>query len=185
MVIADRSCNDEGCLRVSSTVIEQIQGVPSCAPDIPTGDAWFGRIVPGSDTSSNAVAHVSNVEYVRWLDEVGQRHLANLGWNSDDLLAAGGMWFVARHEIDYMLEAYANEELHVATWVRSLRRVKSWRDTIVWRGGDDGPSIVSTASTLWVHVDLGSRRPIAPPPDMANRLHAVASGVTPTWRVRI
>ena len=170
---------------MSSTVIEQVESIPTCAPDIPTCDAWFGRIVPGSDTSSNAVSHVSNVEFVRWLDEVGQQHLASLGWNSDDLLTACALWFVARHEIDYLLEAFANEELYVATWVRSLRRVKSWRDTIVWRCGDDGPSVVSTASTLWVHVDLESRRPIAPPPDMANRLHAVASGVEPSWRVRI
>ena len=89
------------------------------------------------------------------------------------MLEAGTMWFVARHEIDYRAEAHAEEELHLATWVRDLKRAKSWRDTVIWRPGieaDDEPCIVCAASTLWVHVDLQTRRPCRVSPDMATAI---------------
>ncbi len=167
------------------SLIEPIQVPPVCPPQLPPRDVWAGRIVPGTATSSNAVAHVSNVEYIRWLDHVGQAHLAALGWTSEQLVASGAMWFVARHEVDYRREAHAGEQLYVATWVRNLRRVKSWRDTIVWREGDAEPDIVSTASTLWVHVDLDRRRPVPPPADMAARLRKASAGSVPAWRGRV
>ena len=152
-------------------------------PELPGVSTWFGTIVPGADSASLAVDHVSNVEYVRWLDVVGQRHLAELGWSSEDLIESGAMWFVARHEIDYRREARAGESLHVATWVRNVRRVKSWRDTIIWRVGADTPEIVCTASTLWVHVDLASRRAVRPPADMVAALKPMGA-TDPPWRER-
>lgn len=152
---------------------------------IPRAAAWHGTIMPGTDSSSIAVQHVSNVEYVRWLDEVGQAHLERLGWSSEDLLSAGAMWFVARHEIDYRKETYAGETLHVATWVRTVRRVKSWRDTMVWRMDSDECELVCTASTLWVHVDLETRRPTTPPQDMITALQPHGDVEPPPWRDRI
>lgn len=164
-----------------------ITGTPrpgTCPPDVPTnGSVWFATIVPGTDAASRAVDHVSNVEYVRWLDTAGQMHLADLGWNSTDLIEAGAMWFVGRHEIDYRREARAGEVLRAATWVRCVRRVKSWRDTIVWRETETELDTVCTASTLWVHVDLESRRPVRPPDDMVTALTPL--GVSdPPWRDR-
>ncbi len=170
---------------MNETLIDPLTSPPSVTPDLPDRDVWFGQIIPGTDAASNAVSHVSNVEYVRWLDQVGQSHLASLGWTSEQLIAAGAMWFVARHEIDYRLEVHAGEPLLVATWVRNLRRVKSWRDTVIWRAGTAEPSIVSTASTLWVHVDLDLRRPVTPPPEMAARLREASSDMDPSWRVRV
>jgi acyl-CoA thioester hydrolase len=153
-------------------------------PPLPEGASpWFGRIAPGEDAANNVVAHVSNVEYVRWLDRVGQLHLEELGWPADALLASGAMWFVARHEIDYRREATAGEVLLVATWVRSLRRVKSWRDTIVWRPHEDG-EVVCTASTLWVHVNLDTRRPTRPPTEMAEALAPLGRDGDSPWRER-
>ncbi len=171
---------------VTSTHIDRLPQQPACLPKIPipfNASPWFGRIVPGDDTASRLVSHNSNIEYVRWLDQIGQRHLEDLGWSADTLVNAGAMWFVARHEIDYRREAYAGETLFVATWVRSIRRVKSWRDTVIWRPEPPG-EIVCTASTLWVHVDLGTRRPTHPPEDMAKALSPIdVSGESP-WRQR-
>jgi acyl-CoA thioester hydrolase len=169
---------------MSRTTIEVRHEVPAEPPGIPTAATWYGTIVPGTNTSSNAVGHVSNTEYVRWLDQVGQRHLASLGWSGEDLLGTGAMWFVARHEIDYRREAHAGETLLVATWVRDVRRVKSWRDTIVWRVGPEQAETVCTASTLWVHVDLNTRRPVRPPADMVAALLRGGEPGDPPWRER-
>ncbi|MCH2135703.1 MAG: acyl-CoA thioesterase [Phycisphaerales bacterium] len=163
-----------------SSSITPISGPPADAPEVPHPRAYWATIVPGADAASAAVDHISNVEYVSWLDRLGQAHLESLGWSSCDLLASGAMWFVARHEIDYRLEARAGESLLAATWVRTLRRVKSWRDTIVWRQGDEGWLPVCTATTLWVHVSLESRRSTRPPSDMALALDPLGA-VAPPW----
>ncbi|MDP7029892.1 MAG: acyl-CoA thioesterase [Phycisphaerales bacterium] len=170
---------------MNQTSIEAVDQPGRCPPELPERGVWLGRIVPGTEASSNAVAHVSNVEYVRWLDQVGQAHLGALGWTSDQLLGSGAMWFVARHEVDYRRETHAGETLMVATWIRNLRRVKSWRDTIIWRQAEDEAQVVCTASTLWVHVDLDHRRPVPPPTDMAAALRDASSDAVPSWRARV
>jgi len=123
-------------------------------------------VVDGTQVS-RAVAHVSNVEYVRWLDRGAELHADTLGYTRDAMLDRGIMWFVARHEIDYAAEAVPGDELILATWVRDMRRVKSWRDTLVVRPAD--LTVVCRAATLWVLVDLARRRPISIDADMANR----------------
>jgi acyl-CoA thioester hydrolase len=67
------------------------------------------------------------------------------------------MWFVARHEVDYLAECWLGDELVIATWVRDMKRIKSWRDFVIVRPADG--TVVCRAATLWVLVDLGTRRP--------------------------
>ncbi len=124
-----------------------------------------------SDGMSRLVEHVSNVEYVRWLDRAAELHADSLGCTRSALLARGVMWFVARHEIDYLAEALPGDELVLATWVRSIQRVKSWRDTLVVRPADR--TVVCRASTLWVLVDLSSRRPTRIDAEVAARFEAL------------
>jgi acyl-CoA thioester hydrolase len=116
---------------------------------------------------SGVVDHVSNIEYVRWLDRAAELHADSLGYTRRAMLDRGLMWFVARHEIDYLAEVGPRDELIIATWVRDMRKVKSWRDYIVARQADE--TIVCRAATLWVLVDLESRRPKRIPPDMIER----------------
>ncbi len=127
----------------------------------------------GSAGMSGPVEHVSNVEYVRWLDRAAELHADSLGCTRAALLARGVMWFVARHEIDYLAEALPGDELVLATWVRSIQRVKSWRDTLVVRPADR--TVVCRASTLWVLVNLSSRRPRRIDAEMAAGFEAMES----------
>ncbi|MFO0963086.1 MAG: acyl-CoA thioesterase [Phycisphaerales bacterium] len=122
------------------------------------------RLVPGAEGVSRAVAHINNVEYVRWLDRAAELHADALGYTRAAMLEQGRMWFVARHEIDYKSEAFPGETLHVFTWVRTMGRSASWRDTVVVRA--DG-RLVCRASTCWAFVDLETRRPARIPAEMA------------------
>jgi acyl-CoA thioester hydrolase len=146
---------------------------PTGMPELAHPSPFFAIVRPHHDEQSRIVDHVSNVEYLRWLDRAAELHMDSMGWTREALLETGRMWFVARHEIDYLAEAHAGDELHLATWVRDLRRAKSWRETVIWRGAadsDDEPCMVCSASTLWVLVDLQTRRPCRVPPDMAEVL---------------
>lgn len=149
--------------------------------DIPHGAPFVCDLRIGRDQLSIVIDHVSNIEYVRWLDSAAELHADSLGYTRPELLESGLMWFVARHEIDYLAEAWERDALIVATWVRSMRRVKSWRDYVVYRPADE--TIVCRASTLWVLVDLASRRPVRIPEDMMVRFAPLQSPVVSGERV--
>ena len=122
---------------------------------------------------SRVIEHASNIEYVRWLDRAAELHSDSLGYTRQRLLEQGLMWFVARHEIDYLAEAWLGDALMVATWVRDFRRVRSWRDYTIVRPWDG--QIICRAATLWVLVDLATRRPVQIPPDMRERFQPLDS----------
>lgn len=122
----------------------------------------------------NVIEHVANTEYVKWLDRAAELHADSLGYTRTWLLENGIMWFVARHEIDYLAEVWLDDELVIATWARDFARVKSWRDYAVIRPSDK--TVVCRASTLWVLVNLETRRPIRIPPAMISRFMQATGG---------
>jgi acyl-CoA thioester hydrolase len=133
--------------------------------DVPHPSPRLFDVRIGPDELSNIIAHVSNIEYVRWLDRAAELHADSLGYTRPRLLEQGIMWFVARHEIDYLAEAFHDDELVIATWVRNFRKVKSWRDYCIVRPADG--TLVCRAATLWVLVDLATRRPTRIAPEVA------------------
>ena len=141
-----------------------------CLPpgvEVPHPRPFALRLRAASDETSRTVAHVSNVEYVRWLDRAAELHADAAGYTRAAMAAAGHMWFVARHEVDYESEAFPGDELVAFTWVRSMGRTTSWRNTVVAR--PDG-RVVCSAATRWALVNLATRRPMRIPADMAAAL---------------
>jgi acyl-CoA thioester hydrolase len=113
------------------------------------------------------IQHVSNIEYVRWLDRAAELHADSLGYTRRIMLQRHIMWFVARHEIDYLAEAWLDDELVIATWVRDFHKVKSWRDYLIVRPRD--AQVICRAATLWVLVNLATRRPVRIEREMIER----------------
>ena len=135
--------------------------------DVPHPRPFLLDLIVIGEELSNVIDHVSNVEYVRWLDRAAELHADSVGDTRRRLLEQGLMWFVARHEIDYLAETHRGDQLLIATWVRDMKRIRSWRETIIIRPGDE--TIVCRAATLWVLVNLATRRPVRIPAEMARR----------------
>lgn len=146
--------------------------------ELPHSGVFFCDLTIKSGHLGGTIEHVSNVEYVRWLDRAAEQHADSLGYTRQRLLADGVMWFVARHEIDYLAEAHLDDELVMATWVRDMKRVKSWREYVVVRPRDE--AIVCRAATLWVLVDLASRRPTRIPAEMIAAFSPAGMNATAT-----
>jgi acyl-CoA thioester hydrolase len=132
--------------------------------DIPHPRPFICATTITDDLLSNVIDHVNNVEYVRWLDRAAELHCDSLGHTRQAMLTAQRMWFVGRHEVDYLAETWLGDELLIATWVRDVRRITSWRDYLIVRPSDE--TIVCQAATKWVFVDLNSRRPTRISDDM-------------------
>lgn len=143
---------------------------------VPHPEPFVCQIEIDPATLSRAVPHVSNIEYVRWLDRAAELHSDSLGHTRQAMLDRGVMWFVARHEIDYLAEAWQGDRLVIATWVRDFRKVKSWRDYVIARLDDN--AVICRASTLWVLVDLRSRRPIRVPREMIDRFAPLSAAAS-------
>jgi len=137
--------------------------------DIPHSDPFLCTLTIGPEHCSQVIEHLNNVVLVRCLDRAGELHADALGYTRQAMLADGIMWFIARHEIDYMAEAWPGEELLIATWVRDMRRVKSWRNYVIVRPADE--TVIARASTLWVLIDLETRKPRTVSPEMAGRFN--------------
>jgi acyl-CoA thioester hydrolase len=137
------------------------------AYSIPHPSPYVCDIFTGAQHVSRAVEHVSNIEYVRWLDRAAELHADSLGYTRARLHRDGVMWFVARHEIDYLAEAWPDDRLVIATWVRDMGKVKSWRDYAIVRPSDQ--TVICRAATLWVLVALDTRRPKRIDREMAER----------------
>ncbi len=139
--------------------------------EIPHPRPFICRLTVSEDQTGRVVPHVSNDEFVRWLSRVAELHARTVGYPYERLAEDGVMWFVGRHEIDYLAEVSEGDKLVLATWVRDMRRVKSWRDYVIYRPRDD--KVVCRAATLWVLVDLETRRPRRVPSAMAEAFEPI------------
>lgn len=109
------------------------------------------------DDTSALVPHANNIVILGWIDLVAARHGDACGASREELAAHGRMWFVARHEIDYLGESFAGDELHLVTWIEKLGRTSLSRTTRVVRARD-GFELVR-ATSRWALVDLSTRKP--------------------------
>jgi acyl-CoA thioester hydrolase len=120
-----------------------------------------------SEQLSALVPHANNVQIVGWIDEAARAHGDASGLTRERMHREGRMWFVARHEIDYLAESFAGDQILVATWLTGVTRTTAMRATRVWRRCDsapDGWTLAVDALSRWVHMNLSTRRPSRIPP---------------------
>lgn len=102
----------------------------------------------------DALGHVNNVVYLRWVQEAAVAHWDAL---TTDAMKAEAMWIVVRHEIDYRRPAGPGDRIVARTWVGAATRSTFERHTEI-RHADDG-ALLARARTVWVPVDPATGRP--------------------------
>jgi len=122
----------------------------------------FPLTVQASDI--DALKHVNNEVYLRWLLQAASAHSMSLGFTMEKFLSDGACFVVRRHEIEYLASAYLGEELVVETWVKDMEAVRSKRAYRIRRLRDD--KILVTAETLWVYINMKTGRPMEIPASM-------------------
>lgn len=125
-------------------------------PDNPVFTIQF--TVP--DTAVDPIGHVNNVIYVQWLQDIAVSHYEFIGGRSP-MQAAGGIWVVREHRIEYLLPAYAGEMIEAQTWVVNIRRVRSLRKYRFLRISNG--QLLVRGETDWIFVDARTGQPIRIP----------------------
>lgn len=124
--------------------------------------------------SIDALGHVNNREYLRWMEEAALEHTAAQGWPTERYLAQGQAWVAGSHHLEYLRPALEGEALVLHTWVEALESSQSRRRYAVLRGRDG--KLLARGQTLWVYVDLASGRAIPIPAEVAGAFEPVPEG---------
>ena len=114
-------------------------------------------LIPSSAIDENG--HVNNVAYVQWMQDIAVEHYSSIG--GIEAQGSEATWVVREHKIEYLLPAFASEEIEIRTWVENIRRVRSLRKYEFIRKVE-GKMLVR-GETDWVFVDTKSGVPRAVP----------------------
>src|SRR5512134_78968 len=109
--------------------------------------------------SIDAVGHVNNREYLRWMEEVAVEHSAAQGWPMERYFADRTAWFAASHFIEYLRPALADERIDVYTWIGGFRERDCLRRYAILRER----KALARGETVWTFVDLDNGRARAIP----------------------
>jgi acyl-CoA thioester hydrolase len=107
------------------------------------------------------LGHVSNVVYVRWVQEVASAHWQEL---APEAMQAELLWVVVRHEIDYKAPAVLGDGVRLRTWVGIADGILFERHTEVRRTADG--RLLARGRTLWCPVDPRTHRPKRVSPEL-------------------
>ena len=119
-------------------------------------------VIPESSIDENG--HVNNVAYVQWMQDIAVEHYSSIG--GIQVQGSESTWVVREHKIEYLLPAFAGEEVEIKTWVENIRRVRSLRKYEFVRKSD-GKMLVK-GETDWVFVDVKTGSPRAVPVAVAD-----------------
>jgi acyl-CoA thioester hydrolase len=132
-------------------------------------------------SSIDGYGHVSNIEYLRWMQEVATAHTASEGWTLDRYQQNRAIWVVRRHTIEYFIPAFAGQRLDMHTWIEWVRDCQSVRRYLLTREGQ--ARALARADTLWVCVDPESGRPRRVPESFTAAFDLVAGGDAEALRI--
>jgi len=110
----------------------------------------------------DTAGHVNNATYFNYIEDAGIQVSNFYGWPLSRSVAEGFAVIAREHHIEYRQPAIMDDELDIATWAASNGRTNANRYYTI-RRASDGKLLVQ-ARTLWVWVDLQTRRPIRIPP---------------------
>ena len=135
----------------------------------PPPHAFSSRLTAAAD-EVDEFGHISNIVYLRWVQEAARQHASAVGWTVDAFRETGAIFIVRRHEIDYLQPVYAGDLVDVTTWVATYRGASCERHTRFVRASDAHP--IARVVSRWVFVATDKGRPRRIPAELAQAFQA-------------
>ena len=104
----------------------------------------------------DALGHVNNVIYVKWMQDVALAHSTVLGLDLDTFLALKHAMVASEHQVKYRKACVLGDKLILRTWLGELNALSSLRHYAFYRENDQ--EIVFQAQTRWVCVEIATGR---------------------------
>jgi acyl-CoA thioester hydrolase len=122
------------------------------------------------------LGHVSNVSYVRWLQEGALALSQAAGFDLEAYRELGCVFVVRRHDIEYIRPAFADENIALVLWIEEIRGARIVCKTRILRA--DTNQELARATSTWAFVSFETQRPQRVPPQVlrAFGVHAQPGG---------
>jgi len=114
----------------------------------------FQKSLTVGPESIDAVGHVNNREYLRWMEEIAVEHSTAQGWPMERYFAQRSAWVAISHYVEYLRPALAGEIIDIHTWVANWNVRDSMRRYAITRER----KLLARGETRWAFVDLDSGR---------------------------
>lgn len=113
----------------------------------------FTRNFTAQPEDIDALGHVNNAVWVRWIQEMATSH-----WQAVAAPAyiAAYYWVVTRHEIDYRGNIAAGESVTARTWIKSEPKGAQFDRRVDFV--DAKGKVIVRANTTWAMIDKASGR---------------------------
>jgi acyl-CoA thioester hydrolase len=112
----------------------------------------------------DALGHLNNVSYLRYMQETAYEASAALGYGMVSYTQSGRLWFIRETEFEYLIPLYYDDSVTVRTWVIDFHRVRSKRAYEFYISGTD--KLVARGWSDWVYLETESNNPISIPQEM-------------------
>jgi acyl-CoA thioester hydrolase len=130
----------------------------------------YQRSLTVAAESIDAVGHVNNREYLRWMEDIAVEHSAAQGWPMERYFRGGHAWVASTHFIEYLRPAFAGDVLDLYTWIAAWDRRTSVRRYAMARQR----KLVARGETSWTFVELASGRACDLPAAVSEAFDVVA-----------
>ncbi|MFC6999284.1 acyl-CoA thioesterase [Rufibacter roseus] len=107
-----------------------------------------------TEADIDALGHVNNVVYLRWVQEVSAAHWATV---APPEMQEKYLWVVLRHEIDFYKPALLQDTVSGFTWVGNHHGAKFERYVSLYKAGTE--TLLAAAKTTWCLLDAQTMRP--------------------------
>ncbi len=128
---------------------------------LPVPRVFHKSIIVGRE-SIDAVGHVNNREYLRWMEEIAVEHSAARGWPMQRYFDADTTWVASTHFVEYLRPAFEGDALDAYTWLAEWERKTCLRRYAITRKR----KMLARGETCWTFVELSSGRAIALPAEV-------------------
>lgn len=118
--------------------------------------------IQASDIDS--LGHVNNEVYLRWLIEAAVAHSSFVGYTLANYLEMQSAFVVRRHELDYLLPTFAQDQLRIETWTDPMEGSKALRHYELYN--EESKKLILKGQTMWVFVNLQTGRPVKIPSEV-------------------
>ncbi|GAA4808415.1 thioesterase family protein [Litoribaculum gwangyangense] len=108
--------------------------------------------------------HVNNVVYVKWINDISEKHWQQLSSIDID---SKYFWVVLRHEVDYLGQAKMGDELTIKTNVGESSGAKSIRFVEIFKND----KLIVKGKTTWCLMDKSTQKPKRIDDDILNVLY--------------
>ena len=128
----------------------------------------FVLTVEVDDRAIDMLGHVSNIQYLQWVQDAALAHSAAVGLDMEGYRKLGAVFVVTRHEVDYLRPVVRGDVLEVRTWIDRVSAAKCQRATEVIRLTpvamdavrlDAAKVVVARALTTWGYIELATGKP--------------------------